>query len=506
VACAASAWRLVLRHPFFGTPLSTRTSLTPPPHTLGSYGTVFAGTRLDDGAPVAVKSIAKTKLKDAVFLEDVRREGQIMRLANHPSIVALCDLAEDEFNVYFIQELCEGGELFERVVADGSFSEADAARVFEAAVRAVDHLHQLGIAHRDIKPENFLLGGREGDPLASRLRLCDFGLACYALPGETLTELVGSAPYVAPEVVTRAYSLSADVWSLGVVLYVMLSGLPAFWATTGGDAEIFQQILGGHVDLESAPWPSISADAKDLVSRLLTRDPAARPTAAAALAHPWLRAQGASEAPLDPVVPRRLARFAGMSRLKRAALITAAGALPSTNTAALKALFDSLDSDGDGTLTSDELRAGVGKLTSGSAVDADTLDAAVAAVTRSNRGVLSYGAFVAATHTAAALTRESALHAAFDVWDADHSGSLSVEEVERALAAAGLPTGGGGVAAMFAEADTSGDGVINFEEFVAMATTALEADPADDDCRRAAVDAARARAAAAAQRVVSGGV
>lgn len=467
----------------------------------GSYGTVYHGTRRTDGAPVAIKTIDKARLaKSALFLEDTRREGQIMRLAHHPSIVRLYDIAEDASSVHFVEERC-GIELFDYIVSTGSFSESNAASTFVSMLRALDHLHQLGIAHRDVKPENFLLGGSEGEPLAERVRLCDFGLACYALPGSTLTELVGSAPYVAPEVVLRSYSLSADVWSLGVVLYVMLSGLPAFWSASNSDGEIFAQILSGEVDLESDPWPSISADAKDLVSRLLTRDPASRPTAADALRHPWLLAQGASDRPLDAVVPRRLARFAGMSRLRRAALISAAGALPSTETAALRALFDQLDKNGDGELTQEELREGVLRLTDGCA-EADDLDAAVAAVTRSARGErLSYSTFVAATHTAASLTRQSCLVRAFDAWDENHDGSLSLQEVQAAMESAGLSSED--VAPLFAQADTDGDGKLQLSEFLDMATSALVAEPLDDEGRRLAYEGERQRQAAALQRLVS---
>lgn len=476
------------------------TSPTDNPQTPGSYGTVYAGTRHADGAPVAIKSIDKARLaKSAVFLQDTRREGEILKLVgSHPAITRLVDIAEDAYAVHFVKERC-GEELFDKIVTAGSFSEADAARTFESMLRALDHLHQLGIAHRDVKPENFLLGGHEEDSLASRVRLCDFGIATYALPGTELTELVGSAPYVAPEVVLRSYSLSADVWSLGVVLYVMLSGLPAFWSTSGADGEIFAQILDGDIDLESPPWPSISADAKDLVARLLTRDPARRPSAADALRHPWLLAQGASERPLDAVVPRRLARFAGMSRLRRAALISAAGALPSTDTAALRALFDSLDTDHTGSLSADELRVGVARLTDGCA-DEDALEAAVSAVTRSARGEgLSFGAFVAATHTAASLTRQSCMASAFDTWDSNHDGSLTLEDVKTALESAGVPSDD--VGPLFAAADVDGDGRLQLTEFCNMATAALEAEPMDDDCRLIVTKGAQERADAAARRL-----
>ena len=135
--------------------------------------------------------------------------------------------------------------------------------------------------------------------------------------------------------------------SLGVFLYVILSGLPAFWGPTDGD--IFDAILSSSaVDLTTAPWPAVSPEARDLVVRLLVRDPDGRISAGDALRHPWLRANGACNAPLDPVVPRRLARFAGMSKLRKAALITVAGGLTETESAAMRELFTNIDADGNG--------------------------------------------------------------------------------------------------------------------------------------------------------------
>jgi calcium-dependent protein kinase len=293
--------------------------------------------------------------------------------------------------------------------------------------------------------------------------------------------------------------------SLGVFLYVILSGLPAFWGPTDGD--IFDAILSSSaVDLTTAPWPAVSPEARDLVVRLLVRDPDGRISAGDALRHPWLRANGACNAPLDPVVPRRLARFAGMSKLRKAALITVAGGLTETESAAMRELFTNIDADGNGRITAAELHAALDAMAPDSALAAASgaLEAAVAAVSGSGGADagLDFSQFVAAAHSVAALTRESKLASAFAEWDTDASGGLTLDEVRGALAGAGLRDDGD-LASAFAAADASGDGELDFSEFVALATAALEARPADASCRAAAHSAVRLRAEAAADEVVA---
>ncbi|KIY96051.1 hypothetical protein MNEG_11913 [Monoraphidium neglectum] len=173
------------------------------------------------------------------------------------------------------------------------------------------HCHELGVVHRDLKPENFLLTSKEPD---ADLKVTDFGLSTFFRQGERFRELVGSPYYVAPEVLQKNYSHQADMWSLGVILYILLSGLPPFWGST--EEQIFKMVLKGDIDFKSEPWPKVSPEAKDCIRQMLTRDPSQRVSAHEILKHDWLVKEGvASDVKLDSVVLERMHRFAQASRL-----------------------------------------------------------------------------------------------------------------------------------------------------------------------------------------------
>lgn len=151
-------------------------------------------------------------------------------------------------------ELCKGGELFDNIVEAGSYTEKKAAEIFRIMVDVIRHCHDLGVMHRDLKPENFLLAGKS--PNEFKLKLTDFGLSHFYKPGDKFRDLIGSPYYVAPEVLKRYYGHEADMWSLGVILYIMLSGLPPFWGDT--EEQIFKMVIRGNLDFVSSPWPKIS--------------------------------------------------------------------------------------------------------------------------------------------------------------------------------------------------------------------------------------------------------
>ncbi|XVE49163.1 hypothetical protein DITRI_Ditri01bG0060200 [Diplodiscus trichospermus] len=269
------------------------------------------------GRQVAVKVIPKSKMTTAIAVEDVRREVKILRaLTGHNNLVKFYDAFEDHDNVYIVMELCEGGELLDRILArGGKYSEDDAKAVMVQILNVVAFCHLQGVVHRDLKPENFLYTSKEENAL---LKAIDFGLSDFVRPDERLNDIVGSAYYVAPEVLHRSYSTEADVWSVGVIAYILLCGSRPFWART--ESGIFRAVLKADPNFNEAPWPSLSSEAKDFVKRLLNKDPRKRMTAAQALSHPWIQSHNGIKVPLDILIFRLLKAYMRSSTLRKAAL------------------------------------------------------------------------------------------------------------------------------------------------------------------------------------------
>ncbi|OAY43319.1 hypothetical protein MANES_08G060300v8 [Manihot esculenta] len=251
------------------------------------------------GQDVAVKVIPKSKMTTAIAIEDVRREVQILRaLSGHKNLVQFYDAYEDDENVYVVMELCNGGELLDRILSrGGKYSEDDAKTVMVQILNVVAYCHLQGVVHRDLKPENFLFATKEEN---SPLKAIDFGLSDYVKPDERLNDIVGSAYYVAPEVLHRSYGTEADMWSIGVIAYILLCGSRPFWART--ESGIFRAVLKADPIFDDAPWTSLSPEAIDFVKRLLNKDYRKRLTAAQALSHPWLANHHEIKIPLDMIV------------------------------------------------------------------------------------------------------------------------------------------------------------------------------------------------------------
>ncbi|EOX98201.1 CDPK-related kinase [Theobroma cacao] len=272
------------------------------------------------GQQVAVKVIPKSKvmkMTTAIAVEDVRREVKILRaLTGHNNLVKFYDAFEDHDNVYIVMELCEGGELLDRILArGGKYSEDDAKAVMVQILNVVAFCHLQGVVHRDLKPENFLYTSKDENSL---LKAIDFGLSDFVRPDERLNDIVGSAYYVAPEVLHRSYSTEADVWSIGVIAYILLCGSRPFWART--ESGIFRAVLKADPNFNEVPWPSLSSEAKDFVKRLLNKDPRKRMTAAKALSHPWIQNHNYVKVPLDILTFRLMKAYMRSSTLRKAAL------------------------------------------------------------------------------------------------------------------------------------------------------------------------------------------
>ncbi|KAJ9685046.1 hypothetical protein PVL29_017181 [Vitis rotundifolia] len=427
----------------------------------GQFGTTFLCVEKATRKEYACKSIAKRKLVTDEDVEDVRREIQIMHhLTGHPNVISIKGAYEDAVAVHVVMELCKGGELFDRIIQRGHYTERKAAELTRTIVGVVEACHSLGVMHRDLKPENFLLVNEEEDSL---LKTIDFGLSVFFKPGEKFTDVVGSPYYVAPEVLRKRYGPEADVWSAGVILYILLSGVPPFWAET--EQGIFEQVLHGDLDFSTDPWPSISESAKDLVRRMLVRDPRRRLTAHEVLCHPWVQVDGvAPDKPLDSAVLSRLKQFSAMNKLKKMALIVIAENLSEEEIAGLKEMFKMIDTDNSGQITFEELKAGLKRV--GANLKESEIYDLMQAADVDNSGTIDYGEFIAATLHLNKVEREDHLFAAFSYFDKDGSGYITPDELQQAFEEFGI--GDVRLEEMIREVDQDNDGRIDYNEFVAM--------------------------------------
>ncbi|EHA8590354.1 calcium-dependent protein kinase 29 [Cocos nucifera] len=430
----------------------------------GQFGITYSCTEKATGHKYACKSVPKRKLVRRSDIEDLRREVLILQhLSGQPNIVEFKGAYEDEHRVHLVMELCSGGELFDRIIKEKSYSEKKAAAICRDIVMVVHVCHFMGVMHRDLKPENFLLA-RDDDE--SDLKATDFGLSVFIEEGKVYKDLVGSAYYVAPEVLQRNYGKEIDVWSAGVILYILLCGSPPFWEDT--EKGIFDAILRGEVDIQSSPWHAISANAKDLVLKMLTKDPKKRITAIQALEHPWLRKDGeASNKPLDSAVLIRMRQFAAMNKLKKVALKVIAENLSEEEIRGLKQMFRNMDTDNSGTITYDELKAGLTRL--GSRISEAEIRQIMDAADLDKNGTIDYNEFIIATMHRHGLEKEENLLKAFQYFDTDGSGYLTRDELKRALSQNEV-IDDATITEIIEDIDADKDGRINYEEFVEMMT------------------------------------
>lgn len=323
----------------------------------GSYGEVMGATHISSGARRAIKAVGKANLKRYVnnVTGFVRREVDILRRLDHPNIVRLYEAFEDEDTIYLVLELCEGGDLLERVaVARDRLPEKEAARLFMQMLASLQHLYLRGVIHRDLKPENFLFVRRENDreplpPDRAPIKLIDFGLSrrISAETGVRMTPKIGTTEYMAPEAfagrVNVALADRTDMWSLGVVLHVIFMGhFPS--------PRLAEQTPEEY--LSASCWSCVSGAGRDLLGQLLRYDPSRRPTVTVAMKHIWLNsAMSTQKLQLMHPMPTAVQIFAGYPGMRRLALAAAAREMDDSDLSCLRALFQSLELECDGALT-----------------------------------------------------------------------------------------------------------------------------------------------------------
>nr|GMC87601.1 CDPK-related kinase 5-like [Ipomoea batatas] len=381
------------------------------------------------GQRVAVKVIPKSKMTTAIAIEDVRREVKILRaLTGHSNLVQFYEAFEDQENVYIVMELCLGGELLDRILArGGKYSEDDARAVMIQILNVVAFCHLQGVVHRDLKPENFLFSSKDE---SSQLKAIDFGLSDFVRPDEKLNDIVGSAYYVAPEVLQRSYGTEADVWSVGVIAYILLCGSRPFWART--ESGIFRAVLKTDPSFDEGPWPSLSSEAKDFVKRLLNKDPRKRMSAAQALCHPWIRNHSDVKVPLDILVFKLMKSYMRSSSLRKAAMRALSKTLTEDELFYLREQFALLEPDKNGSIKLDNVKTALMKIATNAMKESRVPDflAVLNALQYRRMEFEEFCAAALSVHQLEALERwEQHARCAYEIFEKDGNRAIMIEEL-----------------------------------------------------------------------------
>uniref|UniRef100_A0A0R3S6H6 Protein kinase domain-containing protein n=1 Tax=Elaeophora elaphi TaxID=1147741 RepID=A0A0R3S6H6_9BILA len=278
----------------------------------GAFSKVFLAEQISEpGFLVAIKCIDKKALKGKE--ESLENEIKVLRKLRHSNIVQLYDTFDEKQYVYLVMELVTGGELFDRIVAKGSFTERDASILMRQVLEAAAFMHENGVVHRDLKPENLLYYDQTED---SKIMISDFGLSKIEESGVMATAC-GTPGYVAPEVLQqKPYGKAVDIWSIGVITYILLCGYPPFYDEN--DANLFAQIIRGEYEFDSPYWDEISESAKDFISHLMCCDPEQRYTCHQALAHPWINGDTAGTKDIHCLVASHLKKSLAKRNWKKA--------------------------------------------------------------------------------------------------------------------------------------------------------------------------------------------
>ena len=324
----------------------------------GAFSKVYKARHKTTKVLRCVKKLSKKDLTEEEKLKLVE-EVSIQRNLDHPNIVKVLEFYQNEKYFFIVTEFLEGGELFDRIMECQSFSEEMAANVMEQILSAVLYLHKHGFIHRDLKPENIIFETK--DP-KSKIKVIDFGTSCQYEQGSKLKKKLGTPYYIAPEVLKRYYDEKCDVWSMGVIMYILLCGYPPF--NGPNDKIIFQRVLDGKFTFPEEDWNCVSKDAKDLIKKMLTYDPAKRLSVSDSLSTSWLKNKMTdNKSSQNNKVLNNLKNFRAEFKLQKAVqlYIISFFDLKEEKDELLKT-FKALDLDHDGQLTPDELLIGYSKM------------------------------------------------------------------------------------------------------------------------------------------------
>ena len=428
----------------------------------GAFGHVISAVHKSTKERRAVKVLPKKKFSSTKSTDKLLGEVEILKQLDHPNIVRLYEFFQDEKYLYIVMELCNGGELLDEIVNKRGMDEATAASYMRQLLSAVCYCHSKHIVHRDLKPENLLLSSKSAD---ATLKVIDFGTSVLFDARHKMKRRIGTIHYIAPEVLRNSYTEKCDVWSCGVILFVLLSGKMPFGGT---DVEAKAALERGLYSMEAPEWEDVSQTGKNLVRRMLQVDPRRRISAEEAYSDPWVQQA------LSPRIDRQrtlalldnLASFRAESKMYRAVLsFIVTQLISSSEEQELVKSFRALDYSGTGKISKADLEQGV--QAAGITFSQQMVEDIVRHVDADKNGFIDYTEFLVAASDKTKLLSKDRLETAFAAFDHDGNGRISSEELRKMLDAEDqLP--GDIWQELIRGVDQNGDGEVDLREFKEM--------------------------------------
>lgn len=432
----------------------------------GHFGSVRVAKQINTDKKFAIKTIEKRKVIHDLHL--LKREVEILMSLDHPNLIKTYACYEDARYMHIVTELCTGGELYDRLATKTRYKEKGAAKIMRQILLAVNTLHVNGICHRDLKPENFLFSTPEKPSI---LKLIDFGLSCKfgSSFDRRMDTVVGTPYYIAPEVLSGDYGIQCDIWSVGIIMYMLLCGNPPFQGQTTN--EIFKKILTNGPKFKARVWIDVSEEAKALITAMLSRVPTSRPTASDVLKSHWFANSTSRVIKIEPTIIDALINYKAESRFKKEALSVIVKNLSIHEILELKNAFIDIDTGNTGDLSFEEIEQALRN--QGYNFASDKIQNIMGIAGINSKGRINYSDFLRMTLSSKSNLVEQKLWEAFKIFDVDNSGRITADNLQQAFSKMGKDFDSETIRQMISEADFLKTNSISFDEFKMMFGTAI---------------------------------